>query len=240
MERILHLTIAEGAHSGKLPVLIDPMKGTALMKLYGTPPTRALRAIWLINELEIDCEIVMVDMGIGEQNSPELLAMNPTGKLPFLVDDNEVISESCAIQLYLADKYPEMGFMGAKLSERGQIYRWMFFLATEIEQPLWRVALHTRMYPQDERLAEDVPLAKRDGESMIAVLEDHMKDREFIVGERLSVADFNAAYTLDWAKEAGILRGAPRLNAYVERMYARPKAPPTIELAWAELKRQIG
>lgn len=209
------------------------------MKLYGTPPTRALRAIWLINELEIDCEIVTVDMGIREEKSPEMLAMNPTGKLPFLVDGEDVISESCAIQMYLADKYPEKGLMGANLSERGQIYRWMFFLATEVEQPLWRVALHTRMYAESERLSEDVPLAKRDAEAMIAVLEDHMKDRDFIVGDRLSVADLNAAYTLDWAREAGVLGGAPRLNAYVETMYARPKAPPTIEEAWAELMREI-
>jgi glutathione S-transferase len=209
------------------------------MKLYGTPPTRALRAIWLINELEIDCEIVEVDMGIGEYKGPQMVALNPTGKLPFLVDGHDVISESCAIQLYLAEKYLEKGFMGANLSERGQIYRWMFFLATEIEQPLWRVGLHTRMYAEGERLAADVPLAKRDGEAMVAVLEDHMKDREFIVGDRLSVADFNAAYTLNWAREGGILDNAPRLNAYVERMYARPKAPPTIEEAWAELMRQI-
>ena len=210
------------------------------MKLYGTPPTRALRPIWLINELEIDCEVVTVDMGIGAHKSPDMLSMNPTGKLPFLVDGDDIISESCAIQMYLADKYSEKGFMGANLSERGQIYRWMFFLATEIEQPLWRVGLHTRMYPIDERLPADVPLAKRDGETMIAVLENHMKEREFLVGDRLSVADFNAAYTLDWAREVGILDGAPRLSAYVERMYARPKAPPTIELAWAELKRLIG
>lgn len=210
------------------------------MKLYGTPPTRALRAMWLINEMEIDCEIVMVDMGIGEHKSAEMLALNPTGKLPFLVDGEDVVSESCAIQLYLADKHSGNGLLGANLSERGQIYRWMFFLATDIEQPLWRVALHTRMYAEDDRLSADVPLAKRDGETMIAVLEDHMKDREFIVGDRLSVADFNAAYTLDWAREAGILGGAPRLNAYVEKMYARPKAPPTINEAWAELKRQIG
>lgn len=115
------------------------------MKLYGTPPTRALRAIWLIYELEIDCEILEVDMGIAEHKSPQMLALNPTGKLPFLVDGDDVISESCAIQLYLAEKYSEKGFMGANLSERGQIYRWMFFLATEIEQPLWRVGLHTRM-----------------------------------------------------------------------------------------------
>ncbi|WP_258045577.1 glutathione S-transferase family protein [Mesorhizobium sp. NBSH29] len=210
------------------------------MKLYGTPPTRALRAMWLLNELEIDCEIVTVNMGEKEQASPEMLALNPTGKLPFLVDGEDVIAESCAIQLYLAEKYSDKGFMGRNLSERGQIYRWMFFLATEIEQPLWRIALHTRLYREDERLPADVPLAKRDGKAMIAVFEDHMKDREFVVGDRLTVADFNAAYTLNWARDGGILDNAPALNAYVERMYARPKAPPTIEEAWAELKRMIG
>ncbi len=209
------------------------------MKLYGTPPTRAIRAIWLINELDVDCEIVEVDMGIGQHRSPQMLSMNATGKLPFLIDGDNLITESCAIQLYLAEKFPEKGYMGANLSERGQIYRWMFFLATEIEQPLWRVGLHTRMYREEDRLPADVPLAKRDGEAMIAVLEDHMRDREFIVGDRLSVADFNAAYTLDWAREAGILGDAPGLNSFVDRMYARPKAPPTIEAAWADLKRQI-
>ena len=210
------------------------------MKLYGTPPTRALRAIWLINELDLDCEIVMVDMGVGEQGSPKMLALNPTGKLPFLVDGDDVISESCAIRLYLADKHAERGLMGSSLSERGQIYRWMFFLATEVEQPLWRVALHTRMYAKEQRLAADVPLAKRDAEAMVRVLENHMEHRDFLVGDQLSVADFNAAYTLDWAREAGTPNHAPRLNAYLDRMYARPKAPPTIADAWAELKRQFG
>ncbi len=239
MERLLHLVIAEGTCADKLVPVVIPGK-EAPMKLYGTPPTRALRAIWLINELDLDCEIVMVDMGIGEQGSPKMLALNPTGKLPFLVDGDDVISESCAIQLYLADKHAERGLMGSSLSERGQIYRWMFFLATEVEQPLWRVALHTRMYAKEERLAADVPLAKRDAEAMVRVLENHMEHRDFLVGDQLSVADFNAAYTLDWAREAGTLNHAPRLNAYLDRMYARPKAPPTIADAWAELKRQFG
>ncbi|MEO1019378.1 MAG: glutathione binding-like protein, partial [Pseudomonadota bacterium] len=159
---------------------------------------------------------------------------------PFLVDGKDVISESCAIQFYLAEKRPERGLIPDSLSDRAQIYRWMFFLATEIEQPLWRIALHTHMYSETDRLAEAVPLAMRDGEEMIAVFEDHMKDRQFVVGDRLSIADFNAAFTLDWAREAGLLGQAPRLNAFVDDMYARPKAPMTIEAGFAELRRQIG
>lgn len=208
------------------------------MKLYGTPPTRAIRAIWLINELNIDCEIVTVDMGIGEHTSPELLALNPAGKLPFLVDGQHVITESCAIQMYLADKFAEKGLIPESLADRGQMYRWMFFLATEIEQPLWRIALHTRMYAENERIPEDIPLARRDAEDMLAIFEQYMTHREFVVGDRLSVVDFNAAYTLDWAREAGLLGNAPRLKEFVEKMYSRPNAPVTIEKAFADLHSQ--
>ncbi|KWV91050.1 glutathione S-transferase family protein [Erythrobacter sp. YT30] len=204
-----------------------------MMKLYGTPPTRAIRAMWLINELDLDREIVTVDMGIGEHAGAELRALNPAGKLPFLVDGEDVISESCAIQLYLAENYSDGELMPRDLSERGQIYRWMFFLATEIEQPLWRIALHTAMYQEEDRLAAELPLATRDCKAMLAVLENHMKDRRFVVGDKLTVADFNAAYTLDWAREAGMLGEFPTLTAYVEQMYARPKAPVTIEEGFA-------
>lgn len=91
------------------------------MKLYGTPPTRAIRAIWLINELDLDCEIVTVDMGIGEHAGDAMRALNPAGKLPFLVDGDDVISESCAIQLYLAEKYSDGELMPRDLRERGQV-----------------------------------------------------------------------------------------------------------------------
>ena len=205
------------------------------MKLYGTPPTRLLRALWLVNELGVECERIPVDMSRGEHASPAMRAINPACKVPFLVDGNAVITESCAIQLYLAEKYPEAGFMPQDLALRAQVYRWMFFLATDIEQPLWRIALHEFVYPEAERVPADVPLAMRDGKAMIAVLEDHMKDRRFLVGDRLTVADFNAAYTLDWARWAGALDEAPRLQIFVDEMYARPKAPPTIAAAFATL-----
>ena len=207
------------------------------MKLYGTPPTRALRVLWLLRELEIDHEVVTVNMGVGEHVGPAFLGLNPAGKLPVLVDGDLVMTESAAIPLYLAEKYPEKGFIPSDLAVRAQMYRWIFFLVTEIEQPLWRMALHTRIYPEHERLAAEVPLALRDGKRMAAVLEQHMKGREFVVGDRVSVADFNAAYTLDWANEVGMLADAPRLREYVKTMYARPKAPMTIAEGFAAIMR---
>ncbi|WP_194954423.1 glutathione S-transferase family protein [Sphingopyxis solisilvae] len=211
-----------------------------MIKLYGTPPTRALRAIWLLNELDLPHEVVPVDLSTGEQLTPEFLALNPAAKLPVLVDGDMVISESAAIQLYLADKYgdrfPGGGLIPATAEDRGRMYHWLFFLITEIEAPLWRIALHNFIYEAGDQSATEPELAKRDALRMIAVLEQHMQGRDYLVGNAPTVADFNAAFTLDWAREEALLDDAPALSAYLDRMYARPQAPTTIAAAFAALE----
>ncbi|NIC36216.1 glutathione S-transferase family protein [Halomonas desiderata] len=206
------------------------------MKLYGTPPTRTLRVIWLLNELGLEYEQVPVALLQGEHLQPDFLTLNPAAKVPVLVDGSQVITESAAIQLYLAEKYPQAGFIPSAVEERAQMYRWIFFLMTEIEPPLWRIARHTFIYPDEKRLPQDVDQARQECREMLAVLERHMHEREYVVGDRLSVADFNAAYTLDWANEENLLDAAPRLREYLKAMYARPTAPPTIAAAFAAME----
>ncbi len=208
-----------------------------MIKLYGTPPTRALRVIWLLNELGLEYEMLPVDPLLQrESQQQDFLTLNPAAKVPVLVDGDIVLTESAAIQLYLAEKYPQAGFIPEALEDRAQMYRWIFFLVTEIEQPLWRIARNTFLYPEEKRLPQDIDQATQECKEMVAVLERHMKEREFMVADRLSVADFNAAYTLDWANEAKMLDDAPRLNAYRKSMYARPTAPPTIAEAFAAMQ----
>lgn len=207
-----------------------------MIKLYGTPPTRVLRVIWLLNELGLEYEIHPVDLLKGEARREDFLALNPAAKVPVLVDGDLVLTESAAIQLYLAEKHPEAGFIPESLQERAQMHRWIFFLMTEIEQPLWRIARHTFLYPEHKRLPQDVEQAKRECREMVDVLEKHMQGREFIVGDRLSVADFNAAYTLDWVDEEQLLDNAPRLRDYLQTMYARPAAPMRIAEAFAAME----
>ncbi|ARM85893.1 glutathione S-transferase family protein [Marinobacter salarius] len=207
-----------------------------MLKLYGTPPTRALRVVWLLNELGLEHELHPVDLMQDEHHQQDFLSLNPAAKVPVLVDGNLVLTESAAIQLYLAEKYPQAGFIPETLEDRAQMYRWMFFLVTEVEQPLWRIARHTFVYPDEKRIPQDVELARQECLEMIEVLERHMSEREFMVGDRLSVADFNAAYTLDWANTDEMLASAPRLRDYLKAMYARPTAPPTIAEAFAAME----
>lgn len=210
------------------------------MKLYGFPPTRSIRVLWTLRELGVEHEFVSVDPGKGEHRRPEFLAMNPAGKLPVLVDGDFVLTESVAIVLYLAEKYPEKRLLPGELRARSEVYRWLLFSATELEQPLWRIVRHTWLYPAEKRLAAEIPIARQDFLEMAAVLEQHLDGREFLVGGHVTVADIVAAYTLDMAavmKEHGLLDGLPRLREFMERMYGRPNAPPRIAEAFASLGR---
>lgn len=198
------------------------------MKLYGFAGTRSQRALWGLAEVDADFEFISVNLLKGEHKRPEFLRINPAGKVPVLIDGDKVIPESAAIVLYLADKYPQKALLPIDLDERAQAYRWTMFAVTELEQPLWRITRHTLVYPPDKRLPADIELARSDFVTMAAILENHLEGREFIVGDRLTVADCVTAYLIDWANELHLIDGFPRLQAYLERLYARPEAPARI------------
>jgi len=206
------------------------------MKLYGFAPTRSIRALWTLRELDVDFEFIVVDLMKGEHRRPEFLAINPAGKLPVLVDGDFVLTESVAIVLYLAEKYPESQLLPTGLRARAEVHRWLLFTATELEQPLWRISRHTALYPKEKRLAAEIPLARQDFLDMAAVMEKHVAGRQYLAGDAVTVADIVAAYTLDWANEVHLLDTFPLLRAYMDRMYARPKAPQRIAEAFASVR----
>lgn len=206
------------------------------MKLYEFGPTRSIRVRWTLQELGVDFEAISVDVTAGGHRKAEFLELNPAGKLPVLVDGDLVLNESAAIALYLAEKYPDRGLMPSDLRQRAEVYRWSLFAVTELEQPVWRIARHTHLYPEHERLPADITLARRDFVAMAAVLDNHMKGRAFVAGDRVTVADFIVAYTLDMGDVVGLLGGFPSLQAYLERMYARPRAPRRIDEIFRDMK----
>ena len=205
------------------------------MKLYEFAPTRSIRARWTLQELGVEFEAVTVNLMAGEHRRPEFLTINPAGKLPVLVDGDTVLTESIAIVTYLAEKYPEKQLIPTTLPQKAQVYRWLLFAATELEQPLWRIARHTNLYPETRRLPADVVLAREDFLPMAAVLDEHMQRREFLVGDSATVADFVTAYTLDWANMVQLLDHFPGLRSYMERMYARSRAPMRIAEAFKRI-----
>ncbi|KKL31397.1 glutathione S-transferase [Burkholderia contaminans FFH2055] len=198
------------------------------MKLYGFAGTRSQRVLWGLKELDADFEFISVNLLQGEHKRPEFLRLNPAGKVPVLVDGDLVIPESAAIVLYLADKYPQKALLPVDPALRAEAYRWVMFAVTELEQPLWRITRHSFIYPPEKRSPADIELAREDFRTMAAILDKHLEGREFIVGDTLTVADCVTAYLIDWAGECNLIESFPQLRAYLERLYARPKAPQRI------------
>ncbi len=206
------------------------------MKLYEFPPTRSIRPRWMLQELQVPFESVWVNLIKGEHRDREVLKLNPAGKVPVLVDGDLVLNESVAIVLYLAKKYPEKGFLPTDAKGRAEVDRWLLFTVTELEQPLWRIAKHTSLLPEARRIPGDVVLAREDFRDMVPVIEAHLAGHEFVCGDRVTAADFVLAYTLDWANETNLLSAFPASVAYLERMYARPRAPLRIREAFKQIQ----
>lgn len=205
-----------------------------MLTLYGVPPTRAVRPIWLLNELGLDCEIVSI-FPFDKDSTRAVKAINPVGLVPYLVDGDITVSESVAIMLHLAEVHGGGRFVPSDAAGRAAMNQWNFFLVTEIEQPLWRASLHQVIYLEKERNQSEIALAYRDCRRFLEPLEAHLEGREFLVGDEPTAADFNAAYTLDWADSTDQLDASPNCRAFVERMYARPAAPVRIAEGFAYL-----
>jgi glutathione S-transferase len=207
-----------------------------MMRLYGFGATRSLRALWALNELGVECEFVPVNLRAGEQLSPQFLQLNPAGKVPVLVDGDLVLTESVAIVLYLAEKYPDKELLPVDIALRAQVYRWMMFAVTELESALWRITRHTFLYPKEKRSATEITLAAEDFVTMAKVLDQHMIGRRYIVGEKFTAADCVTAYVIDWAADKRLMDELPQLCAYRSRLRERTTAPPDFAGARAQLE----
>src|SRR6185436_5730253 len=102
--------------------------------LHHHPFSRAANVVWMLEEVGVPYELRFVDLMKGAQKAPELVALNPMGKLPTLVDGETVVTEGGAIALYLADRYA-YGNLAPKVDDpaRGTYLRWSFFAPSVIE-----------------------------------------------------------------------------------------------------------
>ncbi|MFY2560993.1 glutathione S-transferase family protein [Corallococcus terminator] len=196
-----------------------------MMKLYFAQKTRATRPRWLLEELGVPYELVPVDLLQREHKSPEYLRVHPMGSMPALEDDGHAVFESAAILLHLADKFPEAGFAPALGTvERAEYYQWMMFCMATMEPPLSAYSAHSRFLPEQERVPGEAERGQKRFTDIARMLEEKLKGRSFLVGERFTAADVVMASILNWGGGMGLLEDFPALRSYVERQMSRPAA----------------
>jgi len=183
---------------------------------YCNPQSRAATTIWMLEELDVPHEQVVLDFGAAEQQSPEYRAVNPMGKVPALVDGDAVVTEVAAICAYLADKFADNGLAPPLGSpERATYYRYLFVPGTTIE-PLFSLTTLGITHPNPGSAGWG-DLAR-----VMATVESMTPERGWALGERFSAADVVFGGLLDFSIRFGWMQASPKVEAYVERIRARP------------------
>jgi glutathione S-transferase len=144
------------------------------MKLYLFPPSlRVLGIVALKNHLSLDCEVQTIDLGRGDQLTPQYLALNPNNKMPTLEDDGFVLWESNAILFYMAAKRPDGGLWPSDLRGQAEVLRWLAWESAHWDAESWGMVVFEK--------------------ASKAVLNDSLRGKTWLVGERLTIADFSIA-----------------------------------------------
>ncbi|MEM1091540.1 MAG: glutathione S-transferase family protein [Pseudomonadota bacterium] len=158
------------------------------MILYTVPTANGQKAQVVLEELGFDYETRTADLVAGEHRTPEMLKLNPFGKLPFLLDDGEAVYGSMAIAFYLCEKAGKL--IPDSLAERRDMYQWAGMLASDLSPALAGQFMFSEIFPLEDPRAVDyfVESACR----LFAVLDEHLADRDYLVGDELTVTDLLA------------------------------------------------
>lgn len=193
-----------------------------MLALHGfsmSPNTRRARLV--LEELEVPHDLVNVDLMAGEHRMDPYRELNPTSRVPTLVDDDFKLWESNAIVLYLADKYPERKLAGDGPRERAEIARWMFMNAAHLSPAIARIFAHTIRLPEEKRIPRLVEESRVEVDRCLAPLDAQLEGKEYILG-RFTAADIALAPSLAAAPMLGIdLSKTPAVAAWMARMAER-------------------
>ncbi len=190
--------------------------------IHGAHNTRTSRVIWMALELGLDFEHNNFHYSGGGTQTPEFLAINPNGTLPAVQDGDLCLFESLAINLYLANKHG--GDLGPKDdAEMGLATQWSFWAATEVEPTALDALKNRLLLPEAERDETVVAAAEAKLAKPLAVLNDALADKEYLMGGCFTVADLNASAVVGWAKIAKLdLSAWPNLTVWLDRCLGRP------------------
>jgi glutathione S-transferase len=190
-----------------------------MIKFYGSPMSSATRSRWMLEETGVKYDYVVVNVREGGTRTPEFLARNPGGKIPFLEDGDVKLFESMAINFYLAEKYaPEL--WASDPYERAQIHQWSLWAATNLQPQALTVMHNTMLLPEPERNAKLIEPAKQECQRFLGVLEELMSG-DYLVGNRFTVADVNAGSITMLALRIGAATAGPKVATWSKRLHER-------------------
>jgi GST-like protein len=190
------------------------------------PMSSASPVAWALAELGVPHEKVLVDLKAGEQRRPEFLALNPNGKVPTLVVDGVPMFEALAIMMYLGERFGVEKGLWPGLDDPGRPQAMAWSAWAYVSVGTW---LRTLFFSSGDRVdasfhnAAVAEHARKELGALLAILDQHLEGRAYVLGETFTIADVILAGTVGYARLTGVaVEPHARVAGWLARCLARP------------------
>lgn len=185
-----------------------------MLTLFHAPQSRSGRIVWLLEEIGADYDIRYVDIfrAMSLTGARDPANLHPDGKVPALLHDGALVTESVAIALYLTDLHPDAN-LGAPVGspERAAYLTWLAWTAGEMEPAFWG---------KISGAAETDLSARARYDAAIARLMTALATGPYLMGDRFTAVDVMIASALAWGRD--FVPESALVDAYLERALTRP------------------
>ncbi len=192
-----------------------------MLRIHGSARSRAIRTLWMVEELGIPYEHIDLAPRSPGTRTPEFLALNPNARVPTIEDDGLVLSESMAINLYLAKKHATLYPTDAR--NEALAWQWSFWEVDRLDRQIVTYANHALVLPEAERKPAVAEAAWAEIVPAMDVLETAFGKAPWLAGDAFSVADLNVAAALYRGLVMDLTRW-PQVKAWLQRCWDRPAA----------------
>jgi len=207
-------------HDKQAPCRVFSQKEMQLYQLYYYPNNASLAPHFLLHEMGLTYELQLVDRTLNAQKSATYLALNPTGRIPTLIDGTLVLFESAAICIHLCEKHSNKGLIPAiGCHERATFFQWLTFLTNTLQAELM-VYYYPYRHTENEANIEDIMAAQqaRIAEAL-QVIDKQLAGKVYLLGDDISACDFFLFMLAEWSLNiAQSPLTFPNLGPYLRRL----------------------
>ncbi len=193
-----------------------------MYKVIGSLRTRAFRVAWMLNELAQSFTVDPVP-----PRDASITSLNPSGKVPILLDGTDAIIDSVAICQYLADKHGQCTFPAGTI-ERAHQDSFTQFATDDVESCLWTVSKHKFVLPEALRVPAVMEACHYDFDRAMESLAKRLSSKNYVMGDTFTVPDLLLGHCGGWAESIGWTVNDPAVADYISRVRMRPAFLKTI------------
>lgn len=185
-----------------------------MYKIYGTVTSRASRVLWLLEEMGEPYELIKT-----APRTPEIIAMNGSGKIPVMKDGDAVLTDSTAMMTYLADKHGKLTFPAGTV-ERAHQDALLHAILEEFDAVLWTAMRFSRILDEEYQTDAMLPGLKWEFDRNLNRFAERIKG-PFLQGDQMTIADIIFVHCLNWAIGVGFPVENEAVKAYGKALRAR-------------------